>query len=70
MKPVTNPAFAERVTVPGSDHPYPRAEKDARRKPAAPSNPDRADHPFAYAIVNPQTGVVVFEGSVADPTAG
>ena len=29
-----------------------------------------ADHPFAYAIVNPQTGVVVFEGSVADPTAG
>jgi serpin B len=30
----------------------------------------RADHPFAYAIVNPQTGVVVFEGSVADPTAG
>jgi serine protease inhibitor len=28
------------------------------------------DHPFAYAIVNPQTGVVVFEGSVADPTAG
>jgi ABC-type lipoprotein release transport system permease subunit len=41
--------FAERVTVPGSDHPYPRAEKDARRKPAAPSNPDRADHPFARA---------------------
>jgi serpin B len=30
----------------------------------------RADHPFAYAIVNPQTGAVVFEGSVADPTAG
>ncbi|HEY3926659.1 MAG TPA: serpin family protein [Acidothermaceae bacterium] len=30
----------------------------------------RADHPFAYAIVNPQTGVVAFEGSVADPTAG
>ena len=30
----------------------------------------RADRPFAYAIVNPQTGVVVFEGSVADPTAG
>jgi serine protease inhibitor len=30
----------------------------------------RADHPFAYAIVNAQTGVVVFEGSVADPTAG
>ncbi len=30
----------------------------------------RADHPFAYAIVNPQSGVVVFEGSVADPTAG
>lgn len=30
----------------------------------------RADHPFAYAIVNPQTGAVVFEGSVADPAAG
>ena len=36
----------------------------------APLSPLRADHPFAYAIVNPQTGVVVFEGSVADPTAG
>jgi serine protease inhibitor len=37
---------------------------------AAPPLTVRADHPFAYAIVNPQTGVVVFEGSVADPTAG
>ena len=36
----------------------------------APELTVRADHPFAYAIVNPQTGVVVFEGSVADPTAG
>ena len=30
----------------------------------------KADHPFAYAIVNVPTGAVVFEGSVADPTAG
>ena len=37
---------------------------------AAPPLTVRADHPFAYAIVNPQTGVVVFEGSVADPSAG
>jgi serine protease inhibitor len=29
-----------------------------------------ADHPFAYAIVNVPTGAVLFEGSVADPTAG
>jgi serine protease inhibitor len=28
------------------------------------------DHPFAYAIVSVPTGAVVFEGSVADPTAG
>lgn len=30
----------------------------------------KADHPFAYAIVNVPTGAVVFEGSVADPMAG
>lgn len=30
----------------------------------------KADHPFAYAIVSVPTGAVVFEGSVADPTAG
>ena len=36
----------------------------------APQLTVRADHPFAYAIVNPQTGAVVFEGSVNDPTAG
>jgi serine protease inhibitor len=28
------------------------------------------DHPFAYAIVQQSTGAVLFEGSVADPTAG
>jgi serine protease inhibitor len=28
------------------------------------------DHPFAYAIVHRPTGAVLFEGSVADPTAG
>lgn len=30
----------------------------------------KADHPFAYAVVSVPTGAVVFEGSVADPTAG
>jgi len=29
----------------------------------------RVDHPFAFAIVQKQTGAVVFEGSVADPSA-
>ena len=36
----------------------------------APTITVNADHPFAYAIVNVPTGAVVFEGSVADPTAG
>jgi serine protease inhibitor len=36
----------------------------------APTITVNADHPFAYAIVNLPTGAVVFEGSVADPTAG
>jgi serine protease inhibitor len=36
----------------------------------APTIAVNADHPFAYAIVSVPTGAVVFEGSVADPTAG
>jgi hypothetical protein len=36
----------------------------------APTLTVNADHPFAYAIVNVPTGAVLFEGSVADPTAG
>jgi serine protease inhibitor len=36
----------------------------------APTVTVNADHPFAYAIVNLPTGAVLFEGSVADPTAG
>jgi serine protease inhibitor len=36
----------------------------------APSIAVNVDHPFAYAIVSVPTHAVVFEGSVADPTAG
>jgi serine protease inhibitor len=36
----------------------------------APSLTVNVDHPFAYAIVSVPTNAVVFEGSVADPTAG
>jgi serine protease inhibitor len=36
----------------------------------APTLTVNVDHPFAYAIVNVPTGAVLFEGSVADPTAG
>ena len=32
--------------------------------------PMDVDHPFAYAIVQKKTGAILFEGSVADPTAG
>ncbi|HTC69293.1 MAG TPA: serpin family protein, partial [Acidothermaceae bacterium] len=35
----------------------------------APSITVNVDHPFAYAIVSVPTNAVVFEGSVADPTA-
>jgi serine protease inhibitor len=36
----------------------------------APTISVTADRPLAYAIVNVPTGAVIFEGSVADPTAG